>query len=249
MLTQLRKRNTLLGVLAIFIAIGIFFAGINGLINIDNVSSTPLDSIKKVIIDPGHGGFDPGAIGINKANEKDINLAISLYLKDILVVNGFEVIMTRDTDISVNKKDYNTIMQLKTSDLKARLRLFDDNKDAIVLSIHQNKYPSQESNGAQMFYGRKNKASETLAHSIQQAFVTQLQPENKREIKRSTSAVYILHNATNPIVLVECGFISNPKNARELVDIDYQKKVAFTIFTGIVNADEKPFTATNELEK
>lgn len=237
MLTQLRKRNTLLGVLAIFMAIGIFFAGINGLMNVNDVGGTSLTSIKKVIIDPGHGGFDPGAIGINRANEKDINLAISMYLKDILVVNGYEVIMTRDTDVSVNEKDYNSITQLKTSDLKYRLRLFDDNKDAIVLSIHQNKYPSHESSGAQMFYGRKNPESETLARSIQQAFVTQLQPENKREIKRSTSAVYILHNATNPIVLVECGFLSNLKNARELVDPDFQQKVAFTIFTGIVNAN------------
>lgn len=197
-----------------------------------------LSEVKKVIIDAGHGGVDPGAIGIGGIEEKTINLAISLYLKDILTVNGYEVIMVRENDISVNDSKYTNISSLKTSDLKNRLRLIESYPDAIAVSIHQNKYPLSSAQGAQMFYGRKNQQSKVLAQAIQTEFAEQLQLSNKRQIKPSTSSVFVLHQATIPITLVECGFISNQNDVSLLVDAEYQQKVAFAIFCGIVNAKQ-----------
>ncbi len=195
-------------------------------------NAAPVPS-RLVILDPGHGGIDPGAIGVNSQEEKEINLAISLCLRDILLANGYEVLMTREDDRSVHDPKYKKTAQIKTSDLKNRLKLIREHPDALVISIHQNKFQQESSQGAQMFYGRKNPASKQLAESIQQSFQTRLQPDNTREIKESTSAVYIIHNAENPIVLVECGFLSNYKDCANLCDPEYQKKAAFTIFAGI----------------
>ncbi|MEG1027978.1 MAG: N-acetylmuramoyl-L-alanine amidase, partial [Oscillospiraceae bacterium] len=111
----------------------------------------------------------------------------------------------KDDDISGVRKS-------KTSDLKNRLKLINENKDAICISIHQNKFKDSSSCGAQIFYGIKNENSKLLAQSIQTTF-TEIQPDNKRQIKPSTSSVYIIHNAQIPTVLVECGFLSNKNDA------------------------------------
>ncbi len=235
MLIRRRPNNSLFLLMIIFIIIGIIVATISGLRNVISTSGKHISTIKQVVIDPGHGGVDPGAIGINKANEKDINLAICLYLKDILMLNGYDVIMTRETDVSINSEEFKSISKIKTSDLKNRLKIIENYPNAIALSIHQNEFTSQNSTGAQMFYGRKNDQSSIVAQSIQDAFRENLQPNNRRAIKRSTSDVYIVHNAKNPVVLVECGFISNSKEAKLLCDEEYQQKVAFTIYCGIAN--------------
>lgn len=187
-----------------------------------------------IILDPGHGGIDGGAVGKNGCLEKDINLNICLYLKDILTVNGYKVIMTRESDVSVNDEGLKKISQIKTSDIKNRLKLIESFDGAPALLIHQNEFSAEKYHGAQMFYGRKNEESKFLADAMQKSFVSLLQPDNKREIKPSTRAVYIINNAKNPVVLVECGFISNYEEADKLSDEEYQKKVAFTIYNGLV---------------
>lgn len=187
-----------------------------------------------IILDAGHGGVDGGAVGKNGCLEKDVNLSICLYLRDILTVNGYRVIMTRESDVSTNDEGLKKISQIKTSDLKNRLKLIESYDGAIALVIHQNEFGEEKYHGAQMFYGRKNEESKPLAEAIQKSFVTMLQPDNTRQIKPSTKSVYIVNNAKNPIVLVECGFISNYEEAKNLSDEEYQKKVAFTIFNGLV---------------
>lgn len=186
-----------------------------------------------IILDAGHGGVDPGAIGVNQAEEKEINLAIALALRDILRVNGYEVVMIREEDVSVADPGITRISALKSSDLKNRLQTIHSYPGAIALSIHQNFFTESQYSGAQMFYGRQNPESETLAEVLQAAFRELLQPGNERMVKRSTSDVYIVHNAENPIVLVECGFLSNPAECEALCDTAYQQKVAFTIFRGL----------------
>ena len=186
-----------------------------------------------VIVDAGHGGVDPGAIGKNGVNEKEVNLAIALDLRDILIVNGYEVVMIREEDTAINDPQYKKISQVKTSDLKKRLKIIESYPDAITVSIHQNKFGQEQYHGAQMFYGRHNEKSKLLAEILQNTFREDLQPDNTRAIKRSTSDVYILHNAKNPIVLVECGFLSNWQDCENLCNEEYQQKVAFTIFKGI----------------
>lgn len=187
-----------------------------------------------IIIDAGHGGVDPGAIGVNDILEKDINLSISLILKDMLIANGFNVITTRESDVDLSDSKHKSISKMKTSDLKNRLSIFNKYEDALVLSIHQNKFSSSKNSGAQMFYGTINPESKILAEHLQNSF-KQIQPDNTRLTKKITDSVYIIHRAKNPAVLVECGFISNPSDAELLSTIDYQQKVAFTIFTGIIS--------------
>lgn len=236
MLTKTKRYRSMIGAAILFIAIGLIVSAGYTINNTIIVSNTKMSDITQVVIDAGHGGVDPGAIGINGVKEKDINLAISLYLKDILIANGYDVIMTRETDIAIHDPQNKSISKIKTSDLKNRLRIIDNQPNAIAVSIHQNKFPQQSSRGAQMFYGRKNEQSKQLAEALQNSFSDNLQHNNKREVKQSTSSVYIIHNAKIPITLVECGFVSNYEDAKLLSSEEYQQQVAFTIFCGIVNA-------------
>lgn len=236
MITKYRKYRNLFGTMILLILIAVIVAAILSLKRYTAANGSELREISVVVIDPGHGGVDPGAVGVESIKEKDINLAISFALRDMLEASGYEVIMTRDSDVSINDQDCKSISSIKSSDLKNRLKIIDENEGAIAVCIHQNKYPNSKPNGAQMFYGIKNDRSKLLAKSIQDAFVQNLQPNNKRQIKPSTSSVYIVHNAQNPIVLVECGFLSNYDDAMNLKDEEYQRKVAFSIFAGIANA-------------
>lgn len=186
-----------------------------------------------ILLDAGHGGVDPGAIGVNDALEKDINLEIVLRLRDMLTVNGWEVILTRDADLSLHDPQYTKISQIKTSDLKKRLQLIEESDCLLAISVHQNQFSEEKYKGAQMFYGRLNANSKRLAECMQEAFRENLQPENERQIKSSTSDVYIIHNANKPIVLAECGFLSNREECTLLCTPEYQNKVAFTLFCGI----------------
>lgn len=189
---------------------------------------------KTVILDAGHGGVDPGAIGVNGENEKDINLDIVLTLGNMLKASGYNVIYTRTTDTDVAGEATSSVKQLKTKDLKNRLKLFGEHKDAVVISVHQNKYSAESSNGAQMFFGKNNPESEILAQHIQLSIKENLQPKNNRVIKQSTSDVYIINNAKNPCVLVECGFLSNNLECKLLSTQEYRNKMAFCIYIGIL---------------
>lgn len=203
-------------------------------------TNTDVGISRKVIVDAGHGGVDSGAVGVNGEFEKDINLKIALHLKEILEFAGFEVIMIRDTDISLHDASADTISRKKVSDLKKRLDIINSNPDAIAVSIHQNKFSEDTSSGAQMFYGVLNPKSPALATSIQDAIVQNIQPENKRSIKKGTKSVYLLMKASIPMVLVECGFLSNAEEAAKLSTEEYQKEMAFAIFSGLTAYIENP---------
>ncbi len=231
----IHKGKLLLGLFVLLLALaGIAWAS-TAAIRLYTAGGPASDGKPVIIIDAGHGGIDPGAIGVNKSEEKNINLEIALCLRDILSANGWEVIMTRAEDISINDPKYTKVSQVKTSDLKNRLKIFEEHPEAVAISIHQNHFTQEKYNGAQMFYGRKNPESQPLAESIQAAFRENLQPDNSRVVKRSTKDVYIIYNATIPTVLVECGFLSNWSDCTQLCDEEYRQKVAFTIFSGIVN--------------
>ena len=184
------------------------------------------------MFEPAHGGIDGGATGIGGVVEKDVNLQISLKLREILKANGYEVVMTRDTDKSIHSSG-KTVAQQKKSDMNNRLKLINSTPNSITVSIHQNHFEQSQYSGAQMFYGRKNESSKLLAEAIQKRFVENLQKDNKREIKEAGKNLYLMYQAQNPIVLVECGFLSNPVESALLSDDTYQNKVAFTIFSGI----------------
>lgn len=189
-----------------------------------------------VIIDAGHGGFDGGAVSNDGTVEKDINLAISLYLQEYLAVFNIETVMIRESDSSVEDEGLTTIRQKKSSDLHNRMKVMEETDNAIYVSIHQNKYPDGKYSGTQVFYSPKTRdESQILAQSIQDCIVNTLQKDNKRQIKECGTSVFLMYNAVKPAVLVECGFLSNYEETTKLKTPEYQKKIAFCIAMGIQN--------------
>ncbi len=187
----------------------------------------------QIILDAGHGGFDGGAVANDGTTEKNINLNICLMLKEMLTQNGYDVILTRSDDASTETITDGSIAQKKKSDLNARLKLMKKYPDSIFVSIHLNKFTTSAASGAQVFYSGNYDTSLKLANCLQNSVVSLLQPENKRVCKKATSSTYLLHNATVPAVLVECGFLSNTQELKLLKEEEYQNKIAFCIFCGI----------------
>lgn len=182
-----------------------------------------------IVIDAGHGGTDPGKIGINGKKEKDINLQIAKELKKKLEKEGIEVVMTRESDEGL----YNSSSRnKKVDDMKKRCKIIDEAKPVFTISIHQNSYPEEYVKGAQVFYYGQSQEGKELAEILQESMVQQLDKENHRTAKANES-YYLLKKTESPTVIVECGFLSNSEEAKLLADKDYQKKVAEAIHTGI----------------
>lgn len=191
-----------------------------------------------VVIDAGHGGEDSGAVA-NSVLEKDINLEIALKLRDMLKASGIEVNMIRESDVSIYDTASGTIRERKVSDLKNRVKIVNNNKKNILVSIHQNKFEQSKYSGAQMFYSTNNDKSQILAENIRKSITGLIQPENKRELKKGGSDIYLLNKAAVPAVIVECGFISNEEEAKNLSNEEYQSKIAFAIYCGILEYKNK----------
>lgn len=187
-----------------------------------------------IILDAGHGGMDGGCSSANGDVEKNINLAILLDLRELLEMSGYNVIVTRDTDISIHDAGIEGIANQKSSDMDNRLEIFNSCEDAICISIHQNQFTDPKYSGAQMFYSDTHSENGVLAQRLQDQFVAFLQPENKREIKLCGKELFLCYYSENPTVMVECGFLSNPEEAAKLVTEDYQQQVAFTIYAALV---------------
>lgn len=186
------------------------------------------DAAKTVVIDAGHGGSDPGKVGVNHILEKDINLQIALYLKKYLEKNDIHVIMTREKDESLSTSTSNH----KTSDLANRKEIIFQNNPAAAVSIHQNSYPSASVHGAQVFYAENHENSKQLAELLQTNLL-QLDSTNHRAAK-SNDAYYLFRDNPYATVIVECGFLSNPEESSWLNDSDYQKKIAWQLHLGIL---------------
>nr|WP_317413380.1 N-acetylmuramoyl-L-alanine amidase CwlD [uncultured Solibaculum sp.] len=204
----------------------------------EDASSANMAQVKTIVLDPGHGGMDGGATGGSGSVEKDVNLAVSLNLRDMLRMAGYQVVMTREEDISIHDPSANTVREKKVSDIRNRLKILEKNPDSLFVSIHQNKFPQSQYSGSQVFYSVNHPFSETLAQSVQQQLVTQLQPDNNRVIKPMAKGAYLLEHAKTPAVVVECGFLSNPEEEAKLTTPEYQSKLAFAIFCGISQAGQ-----------
>lgn len=198
------------------------------------VTATTDPASRMIILDAGHGGEDGGTSGNDGTMEKDINLDITLRLKAMLESAGFQVKMTRDSDISINDPNLSTVKQRKVSDIKNRLKMIQNTPNCVFISIHQNHFTESKYNGTQVFYSKNNADSKIIAENIQGQVISFIQPENKRETKPATESIYLLWNTNVPAVLVECGFLSNPTEAQQLKDPTYQQKMAFSIFCGIL---------------
>lgn len=176
-----------------------------------------------VVIDAGHGGDDPGKVGINNALEKDINLQIAEKVKTHLEKNGIEVVMTREDDV---------MEETKLEDMKKRVALINKTKPKITVSIHQNSYSDSGIKGAQVFYYTDSEISKEAAMLMQEEF-RKIDSENTRQIK-SNGDFYMLKKTEVPTIIVECGFLSNPGEAEKLVSDEYQEDMAEAICRGIM---------------
>jgi N-acetylmuramoyl-L-alanine amidase len=184
-----------------------------------------------VAIDSGHGGYDPGKIGINDELEKDINLSISLKLRDELEKENIKVVMTRESDISLCTEEGTG---KKSSDMRNRVSIVNDANPDICVSIHQNSYTSKTVKGAQVFYYSASEDGKRFAELLQELIKSDVDNTNKRMAKENSS-YYILLNVKCPTVIVECGFLSNWDEATSLADEVYQQKLAETIKKAIID--------------
>lgn len=192
------------------------------------------NNLPVIIIDAGHGGEDGGAVAVDGTYEKDINLQIALKVNEMLSIFGYKTHLIRTIDTAIHTEG-DTIRERKVSDIRNRTDTMNLYENCIYLSIHQNKYEDSAIWGTQTFYSANCDESKEIAQFIQNAVKSQLQPDNKRQIKKSGTDIYVLYNATKPTVMVECGFVSNPNELNQLKDSSYQNSMALSIVTGIIN--------------
>ncbi len=187
---------------------------------------------KIILIDPGHGGIDGGAKSKSGVIEKDINLQISLKLKDILEQKGYKVYLTRESDQGLEQKG-STIREKKRDDLKRRRDLKVETKCDVFVSIHQNMFPQAKCYGAQVWHS-SNDISKKLADYVQESLKETVKDKNKRVSKPAGDAYLILRDKyEGASILVECGFLSNPEEEQRLKTEEHQNLIVEGISLGI----------------
>ncbi|MCI9565778.1 MAG: N-acetylmuramoyl-L-alanine amidase [Eubacterium sp.] len=229
--------------LEIFMSVVLLIAVTSIACNMDKVIETENESKtaqakktngKVVVIDPGHGGADPGKVGINGAKEKDVNLAIAKVLRTVLEDKGFEVAMTRTEDKVLG----NSSKFSKIGDLNERCEIINNmytkNNECIMISLHQNSFTQESVHGAQTFYYQRSEKSKSLGEAVQQELNKEVNKEKEKKAKPNDS-YYILINSKCPGIIVECGFLSNFTEAGKLVDESYQMQLAEILCSGIMN--------------
>lgn len=183
-----------------------------------------------VVIDAGHGGADPGKVGVDGSLEKDINLQIARKLQTFLAMEDVDVVLTRESDAGLYDENASN---KKVQDMKNRVAIIEEKKPALTVSIHQNSYHEEYVHGAQAFYYAGSEKSKELAERIQQVMALELDKDNTRQAKANDS-YYLLKKTSSPIVIVECGFLSNYEEAQKLSSDIYQEKVAWAIQLAIL---------------
>ncbi|MBQ1806563.1 MAG: N-acetylmuramoyl-L-alanine amidase [Ruminococcus sp.] len=228
------KRKQLLSAAIILLCLSVFlFLMLRSTRRITLETAAPVRTLPPVLIDPGHGGEDGGAVS-GDVLEKHINLAVSHDVADLLRLCGYTVSMTRDTDDALTNEGED-VRKRKYNDMKMRLDLYNATPDNVVVSIHQNKFDAAASHGAQVFFSPNHPNSAVLAEALRKSVTGMLQPDNTRTCKAAGKEIFLLKNARVPAVIVECGFISNRQERELLVTDDYQKQLALAIAAGLMN--------------
>lgn len=187
------------------------------------------DEKKTIIVDPGHGGSDPGMVGVGGLEEKGINLEISVKLKESLEERGFRVLLTREEDTGLYDESADN---KKAQDLQRRIAFIDGEKPALAVSIHQNSYSDPSVKGPQVFYYESSAEGKRLAECIQDTMNEAVGEESARTVKGNTS-YYLLKRSSSVLVIAECGFMTNPEEAELLQTEEYQKRLAEAVAEGI----------------
>lgn len=215
-------------VMALVLLVGAYFFAREGAHMVENMRAQKGEIC--IVIDAGHGGDDPGKIGINKEKEKDINLKIARELQKQLEKEGIKIVMTRTDENGLYRQSSNN---KKVEDMRKRCEIITETKPVFTVSIHQNSYPEESVKGAQVFYYGQSAEGKKLAETLQKAMVAGLDPQNHRQAKANES-YYLLKKTPTPTVIVECGFLSNSQEASLLATEEYQKKVAEAVKAGIL---------------
>lgn len=181
-----------------------------------------------IVVDPGHGGEDPGKVGSNDVMEKDLNLQIAKKVIKLLEKEGVQVVTTREDD---------NVPTSKREDLEQRIKLINETKPKLTVCIHQNSFPNATVKGAQVFYYTPSEIGKEAAGIVQEELRV-VDPENTREIK-ANDTYYMLKNTEVPTIIVECGFLTNPEEAEKLTNEEYQDQLAKAVFDGIIKWLEK----------
>lgn len=187
----------------------------------------------RIVVDAGHGGIDGGVSGrVTGVKESDLNLSVSLLLKEELADMGFEVVLTRKTEAGL----YGTTAKgFKKRDMQKRKEIIEESKPSMVISVHQNFYPSQSTRGGQVFYSAQSEGSKLLAEGIQERLNALYAEEGVRERKITAGEFFMLDCYPCPSVIVECGFLSNEADEALLSSAVWQKKLAQTIASGALS--------------
>lgn len=202
-----------------------------------NASRLPIRN-KVIMIDPGHGGIDPGAVGRTGVLEDEINLKIAFKLRRLIEQFGGVGLMIREDDSGLYSEGKSRIRDMKNEDLRERHRIINESGADILISIHLNFFPQSQYYGAQCFYNKGDEEGKKLAELIQAELVDVIKNNNTRKAK-SIDSVYILKNNKMPSVLIECGFLSNHEEERLLQNDNYQEKLAWAIFMGVMKYFEE----------
>lgn len=187
-----------------------------------------------IVLDPGHGGSDPGKIGVNDVEEKAVNLAIAEIVQELLKKEKIDVVMTREEDTMLTGPDGQVT---KVGDMKARVALINETAPVLAVSIHQNSYHQEGVKGAQVFYYSHSEEGKKAAELMQKSLLS-LNTDNNRKAKANDS-YYLLKRTEVPTIIVECGFLSNWEEAELLKDKEYQENIAEAIVEGIKAYVEK----------
>ena len=227
-----KKRIILLvSLLIAVVAIGIFQINLKE----ESIETVALPVSNKVIVlDAGHGNPDGGAVSTNGISEAEINLKIALKLQNLLEQSGATVILTRSDENGIYDADKTKLKNQKVSDIKNRVKIGNSSSADIFVSIHLNKIPQSQYSGWQTFFKSGSEQGEKLATSIQENLNKKIEKENNR-VPMKLDNVYIVKNVEIPLTIVECGFLSNEEEERKLQEDDYQDKLAWGIYNGIIN--------------
>ena len=234
---NLRRITKITSVLLLLIAVLFCAVGVSSLMGNDHVYTPALATEKNervIIIDAGHGGEDPGAVGVDGSYEKDLNLEIAMQIGALLTEKGYTVVYTRTEDKMLYSPDENIKGMRKISDLKNRCQVSKEYENPILISIHMNTYGASKYSGLQVYYSDTDIESNKLAQSIQGSVKEILQPNNTRTVKNGKS-LYLLENSNGTAVIVECGFLSNSEECEKLSQKEYQNQLSFSIVCGIIN--------------
>ena len=227
---QSMKQKVIEPVLGICLLAMVVMAVKYGSIHVTGSGDAYIKETPVVVVDAGHGGTDPGKVGVDGSLEKDINLAVAERLKTYLEQDDVKVIMTRETDTGLYSE---TDSRKKMADMKKRCEIIEESGADLVVSIHQNSYHEESVSGGQVFYYRDSSKGKALAEILQDRFDYVLEDQNRR-LPKANANYYLLLHVKCPIVIVECGFLSNRKEAALLNSGEYQDKLAYTIHMGIM---------------